>query len=135
MPQLNDDGEVRAAGGVVVRTGDDGRPCVLIVHRPKYDDWSLPKGKADKGETDEECARREVEEETGFYCELREELPTARYIDRLGRPKVARYWRMRVIGGSFAPTEEVDRVAWVAIDEARKLLSYERDADVVESLR
>ncbi|HEX7166087.1 MAG TPA: NUDIX hydrolase [Acidimicrobiales bacterium] len=135
MAQRNDHGEVRAAGGVVARVAGDGRVEVLVVHRPKYDDWSLPKGKAERDESDEDCARREVEEETGLRCELEDELATVRYVDRLGRPKAARYWRMRVVGGEFRATDEVDRVSWLPVDEAAALLSYPRDVEVVRMLR
>lgn len=126
MPELNQHGEVRAAGGVVLRDG-----CVLLVHRPKYDDWTLPKGKAEPGEPDEACARREVEEETGLVCELGPELATVRYRDRYGRPKVVRYWEMRPVAGSFEPGEEVDEVRWVAAGDAAGALTYEREAEVL----
>src|SRR5688500_163787 len=118
MPELNQHGEVRAAGGVVVR---DGR--VLLVHRPKYGDWTLPKGKAEPGESDEACAQREVEEETGLVCELGRELATVRYRDHHGRPKVVRYWEMRPVAGGFEPTDEVDEVRWVAAGEAAGVLT------------
>ena len=85
---------VRAAGGVVWRRATDGEAEILLVHRPKYDDWTFPKGKCDAGEDDETCARREVEEETGLLCELGAELPSTEYIDPKGRPKVVRYWAM-----------------------------------------
>src|SRR5215469_10943083 len=68
----------------------DGK--VVLVHRPKYDDWSFPKGKCDEGESDEECALREVEEETGLRCELLDEIGKTSYIDSKGRPKTVRYW-------------------------------------------
>ena len=90
-------GVVRAAGGVVTR-GEP--PEVLVVHRPRYDDWSFPKGKAEPGERDEDCALREVEEETGLRCELREELPSTSYTDARGRPKRVRYWLMTPSGAS-----------------------------------
>ena len=133
MVSLNEVGEVRAAGGIVIRDGERG-PEVLIVHRPKYDDWTLPKGKAESGETDEECALREVEEETGYQCELGDELPSVRYVDRLGRPKVARYWRMRATDGTFSPHDEVDEIRWVALTEAAGVLTYERDAEAMRRL-
>lgn len=121
---------VRAAGGLAVR---DGR--LLLVHRPKYDDWTLPKGKVEPGESDEECALREVEEETGLRCELEQELPSTSYVDGRGRPKVVRYWRMRVAGGEFTPHGEVDEIHWATPEEARGLLSYERDLPLLEAAR
>jgi 8-oxo-dGTP pyrophosphatase MutT (NUDIX family) len=124
---------VRAAGGVVVRNGSQGLEVVLV-HRPKYDDWTLPKGKALPGESDEECALREVEEETGLVCELEEELASTSYLDSRGRPKVARYWRMRPTGGMLRPNDEVDDARWLPLAEAEDLLSYERDHAVLHSL-
>ena len=120
---------VRAAGGVVE---DDGR--VLLVHRPRYDDWTFPKGKALADESDEACALREVEEETGLRCELGEELPSTSYVDSKGRPKRVRYWRMRPVTGAFAPHDEVDEIAWVAPADAREQLSYTRDLTLVDAL-
>ena len=119
---------VRAAGGIVRR---DGR--VLVVHRPKYDDWTFPKGKADEGETDEECALREVKEETGLDCTLERELASSSYTDGRGRPKRVRYWLMRPEGGRFEPTAEVDEIAWLDPREAAERLSYERDREVLRS--
>jgi 8-oxo-dGTP diphosphatase len=124
---------VRAAGGVVVRD-ELGAPEVVVVHRPKYDDWSLPKGKALRGESDEACALREVEEETGLRCELRAELPSTSYRDSAGRPKVARYWLMRPVAGTFEAANEVDDARWLPLDEAIERLSYERDRQVLRSL-
>jgi 8-oxo-dGTP diphosphatase len=122
---------VRAAGGVVVREGAHG-PEVVIVHRPRYDDWSLPKGKRDHGETDEQCAVREVEEETGLRCALGPELLPTRYVDRKGRTKVVRYWAMRVLGSRpFTPNDEVDELAWVAIPAVGERVSYPHDAEVL----
>jgi 8-oxo-dGTP diphosphatase len=118
---------VRAGGGVVLRDGDDGL-LVLLVHRPRYDDWTLPKGKADHGESDEDSAVREVHEETGIRGELVRELPETRYVDSLGRPKVVRYWLMRELtDDGFRPNREIDEIRWVPVDEAERLLSYERD--------
>jgi 8-oxo-dGTP pyrophosphatase MutT (NUDIX family) len=118
---------VRAAGGVVWRRGDDGAIQVLVVHRPKYDDWSLPKGKCESGEPDHVCAHREVLEETGIDCELGAELPSTEYHDRFGRAKVVRYWAMTPGPGRFMPTDEVDRIEWVGAGEVGQWLSYERD--------
>jgi len=126
---------VRAAGGVVVRGGADG-PEVAVVHRPKYDDWSLPKGKRDPGETDEQTAVREVDEETGLRCALGPELLPTRYVDRRGRPKVVRYWKMNVVGSRpFEPNDEIDQLAWLPLDEAVRRLSYPYDAAVLANVR
>lgn len=130
---------VRAGGGVVWRPGASAAEGgtagveVLIVHRPRYDDWSLAKGKLEPGETEEECALREVEEETGLRCELGRELLGVRYVDNRGRPKQVRYWAMRVVGGRFTPGDEVDAVSWLPLGEARTALSYERDQQVLDS--
>jgi 8-oxo-dGTP pyrophosphatase MutT (NUDIX family) len=126
---------VRAAGGVVGRPSPRGEPEILLVHRPRYDDWTFPKGKALPGESDEECALREVEEETGLRCELERELPSTVYMDMRGRRKVVRYWCMRVIGGQLAaaPTE-VDNLLWLPLEEAVQHLTYDRDRQVVQQL-
>jgi 8-oxo-dGTP diphosphatase len=126
-------GFVAAAGGVVWRVGDDGIVDVLLVHRPKYDDWTFPKGKREPDETDEQCAVREVEEETGLRCVIGHELPGTSYIDRKGRPKRVRYWEMAVAGGTFDPNEEIDEIRWLPIEQAEPLLSYDRDVDLLRS--
>ena len=123
---------IRAAGGVVVRERDGGF-LVLLVHRPRYGDWTFPKGKADAGESDEECARREVEEETGLRCELERELPSTSYVDGHGRAKRVRYWLMRPVGGELAFEHEVDEAIWLPPQEARRRLSYERDRAVLDA--
>ena len=125
---------IRAAGGLVTRPAG-GAVEVLVVHRPRYDDWSLPKGKAEPGEADEDTARREVEEETGYRCTLAERLPTVRYVDRFGRDKEVRFWRMTVTGeGAWAPNDEVDERRWISPAVAATLLSYEADRKLVRSL-
>ena len=120
---------VRAAGGLVVRDGH-----VLLVHRPKYDDWSFPKGKCDAGEPDEMCALREVEEETGLRCELLDEIGETSYIDGKGRPKVVRYWRMRALDGEFEPDDEVDEIRWETRERAAAIISWPRDLPLLEQL-
>ena len=122
--------EVKAAGGVVVRERDEVAE-VAVVHRPRYDDWSLPKGKLRPGEAWEEGALREVEEETGMSCELLEELKSAVYPDRKGRTKVVRYWRMRPVEGEFVPGDEVDELRWLVPTAAAELLTYEHDRTLV----
>ena len=120
---------IRAAGGVVVASGK-----VVIVHRPKYDDWSFPKGKLDEGETFEEAALREVEEETGLTCAIGEFLGEVEYGLENGNRKVVRFWKMRVLSGTVEdrePTSEVDRIEWVGFDAAPSRLSYSIDADLL----
>lgn len=124
---------VLAAGGAVWRRADEGIE-VLLVHRPRYDDWSLPKGKADPGEDLDACAIREVEEETGLACELGAELVELRYRDHKDRPKLVRYWAMTVLSGAFAPNDEVDEACWLRIPEARDQLTYPHDRDVLDRL-
>jgi 8-oxo-dGTP diphosphatase len=125
-----DDALVRAAGGVVIRPGEQGTE-VLLVHRPRYGDWSFPKGKRDGNESDEETARREVLEETGLGCRLDQELGEARYRDSRQRPKVVRYWLMRLDpdhpGPGFTPNHEVDELRWCSLPEAARLLTYAHD--------
>ena len=124
---------MRAAGGLVVRDGPDGVE-VLLVHRPRYGDWTFPKGKAGQDESDERCAVREVEEETGLVCELDGELPATSYTGPDGRPKRVRYWRMRPVGGALAFRHEVDRARWARLAEAEELLTYARDVEVLRAL-
>ncbi len=124
---------VRAAGGIPVRDGPDGLE-VLVVHRPQYDDWSLPKGKCEEGETDEACALREVFEETGLVCALEQELPSTEYHDSRARPKRVRYWRLRVVEGELSYAHEVDEARWLGLVEAEKLLSYARDLEVLRAV-
>ncbi len=119
--------EIQAAGGIV--RSDDNR--FAVVHRPRYDDWSLPKGKLDPGETFEEAALREVWEETGLRCELVRELPPVHYTVR-ERPKIVRYWLMSVVSDpGFEPNDEVDELRWLAPHDALDLLTYDRDKAVV----
>jgi 8-oxo-dGTP diphosphatase len=122
---------VRAAGGIVARVDEEQNVSLLVVHRPRYGDWTFPKGKAHPDETDEECAIREVFEETGLVCVLSAELPATTYIDARRRKKRVRYWLMRSIAGDFERTREVDEARWVTIDDALRMLSYERDRELL----
>jgi 8-oxo-dGTP diphosphatase len=128
--EANDHPRVKAAGGVLVRAGPEG-PEVAVIHRPKYEDWSLPKGKLDDGEGFEQAALREVEEETGMHAELGPELSPVSYRDRKGRAKLVRYWLMREPQGEFEPGSEVDELRWLQPERAQELLSYEHDAELV----
>jgi 8-oxo-dGTP diphosphatase len=118
---------------LVVRRGDTGDQ-VLVVHRPRYDDWTFPKGKLDPGESDEAAAVREVEEETGYRCVLGAELPSTHYVDARGRPKRVRYWLMRIVDGEFIANREVDEIRWLPADEAATVLTYEHDRALAGSL-
>ena len=134
---------VRAAGGVPWRRRD-GALEVLIVHRPRYDDWSFPKGKArSRWESDRATALREVLEETGLRCRLGERLPDVAYTDGRGRPKIVRYWRMQPAAGDvgdggfpagFRPDDEVDEVRWLPPSEARTLLTYDHDRELLDAV-
>jgi 8-oxo-dGTP diphosphatase len=132
---INGQVEVRAAGGLITRHDAAGRLEVALVHRPRYDDWSVPKGKLVPGESFEEAAIREVEEETGFRCSLERELGQATYQDAKGRLKVVRYWLMTPLRGDFTPNDEVDQLEWVGLDEARRRLSYDFDRELMNQLQ
>jgi 8-oxo-dGTP diphosphatase len=124
---------VRAAGGVVWRPGPRDVD-VAIIHRPRYDDWSIPKGKLAPGEPEVEGAIREVMEETGYRVRLGRPLGEVRYLKASGdivRPKVVHYWAMDAAGGSFAPTREVDDLRWLPVDEAKELVTHDHDRDVL----
>jgi 8-oxo-dGTP diphosphatase len=124
-----EDAEVLAAGGLVLRDGE-----VAVVHRPRYDDWSLPKGKLDEGEDFEQAALREVEEETGLRCRLGRSLGDTSYRDRKDRVKLVRYFEMHPEGGEFTPNDEVDELRWIPLAEAGEALSYDFDKELVAKL-
>ncbi|MFU8871124.1 NUDIX hydrolase [Micromonospora sp. SL4-19] len=121
---------IRAAGGVVWRPAPGGVE-VCLVHRPRYGDWSLPKGKLDAGEHPLRAAVREVAEETDVRAVPQVRLPTVRYRSE-GRPKAVDYWSMRAVAeGGFQPETEVDEVRWLGLDEAARRVSYPHDAEVI----
>ncbi|MFD7732501.1 NUDIX hydrolase [Kitasatospora phosalacinea] len=109
------------------------KPRIALVHRPKYDDWSLPKGKLDPGEGWRAAALREVLEETGMRCVLGAELPVQHYLAQ-GRPKEVRYWAAVPTGGAFRPNREVDRLEWLPPKRAKERLTHPRDRVLVDAL-
>jgi 8-oxo-(d)GTP phosphatase len=125
-------GTIFAAGAVLWRAADadSTSPLVALVHRPRYDDWSLPKGKVDPGETEPVTAVREIEEETGYACELGRRLAFVSYPVEAGTKKV-RYWAARALGGEFTPNSEVDELVWLPVKEAMKRLQYPYDRKVL----
>jgi 8-oxo-dGTP pyrophosphatase MutT (NUDIX family) len=131
--------EIIAAGGLVIDI-ETATPRVLLVHRPRYDDWSFPKGKLDAGESIEQAALREVEEETGLACRIVRELAVLRYDYRTRnkgqvRPKVVHYFLMeRLSGDIHVPGDEVDHALWFGVDEAGRKLSYEQDRELLRLL-
>jgi 8-oxo-dGTP diphosphatase len=123
--------EIAAAGGVLLARDGEGSTRVAVIHRPKYMDWSLPKGKLEEGEGWKEAALREVEEETGYRCEPIAELHHVSYRDRKGRRKLVRYWLMEPVEGGFVPHSEVDELRWLTPDEADGRLTYPHDKELV----
>ena len=128
--------QVRAGGGVLRRPRPGGGWDYALVHRPRYDDWSLPKGKAEPGESDEAAAVREVAEETGVRCRRGPELSSTRYVDRHGRPKLVRYWLMEPDAGdaaspSFRPNDEIDDLRWCSAADAGKMLTHAHDRRLI----
>ena len=119
---------IRAAGGVVVR-GDR----VLVVHRARYDDWTLPKGKLESDESWEDAALREVLEETGLRCTLGEPLGSTTYAPG-GIDKEVRWFRMEPTDDSGTPDGEVDELRWLTPAQALELLSYESERELLTRL-
>jgi 8-oxo-dGTP diphosphatase len=124
---------IRAAGGVLWRSaGPEAEDAieVAVIHRPRYDDWSLPKGKLSNGESELEAAVREVHEETGYTVQVGEPLGTTRYrrfVNGVDRPKVVRWWAMEAASGAFSPNAEVDALRWVPLRSASTILSSASD--------
>jgi 8-oxo-dGTP pyrophosphatase MutT (NUDIX family) len=130
-PPLESTDAIHAAGGIVVRREAGDVPRVAVVWREQRGDWTFPKGKLDPGETYERAACREVEEETGLTCGTLRYVGTTEYTHRKGRPKVVAYFLMQSVSGSFAPNEEVDELRWCTVEEAERLLTWDRDRDLL----
>jgi len=132
------EGAIRAAGGVLWRTADADGPAALevaVIHRQRYDDWSLPKGKLAAGERDVDGAIREVLEETGYHVRLGRSLGETRYLKvdaGVAREKVVRWWAMEAAYGTFAPTREVDQLEWLTLGQAHEALTRDLDRDVLD---
>lgn len=134
MPDSSGDGVIRAAGAVVWRPGALG-PDIALVHRPRYDDWSYPKGKCHRDEHVLAAAYREVMEETGLRVILGRPLMPSVY-QAGGRPKRVSYWAARCVESvGFVPNHEVDQVSWLPADAARERLTYPRDVTLLDEFR
>jgi 8-oxo-dGTP pyrophosphatase MutT (NUDIX family) len=132
--ELLERGWVVAAGGVVLRPGRHAPQEIALVHRPAYDDWTLPKGKLDADESLEVACLREVREETGLRCKLLDPAGSTEYVDGKGRPKVVFYWLLRPVGGRFRPSHEVDELRWLPLPDALSLLTYARDRELLRGV-
>lgn len=124
---------VRAAGGLVVRLGDDAVPRIVLVHNASDQEWSFPKGRQHRGERLLATALREVREETGFLCVAEAQAGATDHLDRRGRPKRTAYWVMRPVNGSFVPGGDVDDLAWLRPQEALVRLSQERNRFLLQA--
>ena len=128
-------GVIHAAGGVLWRQAANGNGELIevaVIHRPRYDDWTIPKGKLNPGEIELEGAVREIAEETGYRVTIERPLGEVNYL-KDGRPKVVRYWAMRAEGGIFTPSREVDELRWLPVPEAMRLITVDRDRELLKT--
>jgi ADP-ribose pyrophosphatase YjhB (NUDIX family) len=132
VPTLDVTDVIHAAGGIVIQHEPGDHPRVAVVWRELRGDWTFPKGKLDLGETYEQAACREVVEETGMVCDAVRFIGTTEYQHRKGRQKVVAYFMMTRVSGEFAPNEEVDELRWCTVAEAERLLTWDRDRDLLE---
>lgn len=134
VPHDAPDDLIRAAGGVVYRFGASGRAEFACVYRAARGDWTFPKGKLDPDETFEQCAVREVVEETGLLAEIVRFVATTSYVHRKGKPKIVAYYLMALVGGEgeFVPNEEVDELRWVPLDQVHDRLTWDRDQELFD---
>jgi 8-oxo-dGTP pyrophosphatase MutT (NUDIX family) len=123
---------IRAAGGIVTRPAAPRRFEVACIYRESRGDWTFPKGKLDPGETFEQAALREVEEETGLRCRVLRFAGTTSYTHRKGRPKIVAYYLMEVDEGDFAPNDEVDELVWLPLESVRDHLTWDRDRELFD---
>lgn len=130
-PQLETSEAIHAAGGIIVRREPGAEPEVAVVWRELRGDWTFPKGKLDLGETYEQAACREVEEETGMTCRVTRFIGTTEYLHRKGRPKVVAYFLMSEAHGEFVANDEVDELRWCSVREAERLSTWDRDRDLL----
>jgi 8-oxo-dGTP diphosphatase len=123
---------IRAAGGIVFRFVPGGRVEIACIFRESRGDWTFPKGKLDEGETFEEAALREVFEETGMWCQVIQFVGTTNYTHRKGKPKIVAYYLMSPDDGEFVPSEEVDELVWLALEQVRDHLTWDRDQELFD---
>ena len=134
IPKDAPDDLIRAAGGLITRTGLGDRVEVACIYRESRGDWTFPKGKLDEGETFEEAALREVLEETGMKCEVIRFIGTTNYTHRKGKAKIVAYYLMAADEVEFIPNDEVDELVWLAIEEVRGHLTWDRDKELFDLL-
>lgn len=124
---------IRAAGALLWRDNSDLSLEVALIHRPRYDDWSLPKGKLEMGETALQCAYREVQEETGIRATFTRQLGTVEY-EESGQEKRVKYWAAHcaLTNSEFVPNEEVDQMKWLSPSQALEQATHDSDKSIIE---
>jgi ADP-ribose pyrophosphatase YjhB (NUDIX family) len=132
IPSDAPDDLIRAAGGIVTRTTLGGALQVACIYREARGDWTFPKGKLDNGETFDEGALREVFEETGMHCRIERFVGTTTYTHRKGKPKIVVYYLMSADDGEFQPNDEVDELKWLALEDVRDHLTWDRDQELFD---